>query len=203
VTVLEVIIALFLPPLSVAMKKGLSSKVLIAAVLQLCGHVPVSSTASTWSPRSSRPPRVRRRGTVAVPRSRDADPERQRTRSTAWRGPDGCSASSTWWRMAGAVDLGTRERWLCARVARGMWRLLNSRGRSGRATSSVPLGMGRAAGQRGALRSLCQDGSVTEAVAPTRERPLESWPLAATLRRHRDATSRQHLRGGCPGSCGS
>ncbi len=39
-TVLEVIIALFLPPLSVAMKKGLSSKVLIAAVLQLCGHVP-------------------------------------------------------------------------------------------------------------------------------------------------------------------
>ncbi len=39
-TVLEVLIALFLPPLSVAMKKGLSSKVLIAAVLQLCGHVP-------------------------------------------------------------------------------------------------------------------------------------------------------------------
>ncbi len=34
------LIALFLPPLSVAMKKGLSSKVLIAAVLQLCGHVP-------------------------------------------------------------------------------------------------------------------------------------------------------------------
>jgi len=40
VTVLEVLIALFLPPLSVAMKKGLSSKVLIAALLQLCGHVP-------------------------------------------------------------------------------------------------------------------------------------------------------------------
>jgi len=40
VTVLEVLIALFLPPLSVVMKKGLSSKVLIAAVLQLCGHVP-------------------------------------------------------------------------------------------------------------------------------------------------------------------
>ncbi len=39
-TVLEVLIAMFLPPLSVAMKKGLSSKVLIAAVLQLCGHVP-------------------------------------------------------------------------------------------------------------------------------------------------------------------
>ncbi len=39
-TVLEVLIALFLPPLSVAMKKGLSSKVLVAAVLQLCGHVP-------------------------------------------------------------------------------------------------------------------------------------------------------------------
>lgn len=39
-TVLEVLIALFLPPLSVAMKKGLSGKVLIAAVLQLCGHVP-------------------------------------------------------------------------------------------------------------------------------------------------------------------
>jgi len=35
-----VLIALFLPPLSVAMKKGLSSKVLIAAVLQLCGHLP-------------------------------------------------------------------------------------------------------------------------------------------------------------------
>ncbi len=39
-TVLEVLIALFLPPLSVAMKKGLSIKVLIAAVLQLCGHFP-------------------------------------------------------------------------------------------------------------------------------------------------------------------
>jgi len=40
VTVLEVVIALFLPPLSVAMKKGLSSKVLITAALQLCGHLP-------------------------------------------------------------------------------------------------------------------------------------------------------------------
>ena len=39
-TILEVIIALFLPPLSVAMKKGLNKQVLIAAVLQLCGHVP-------------------------------------------------------------------------------------------------------------------------------------------------------------------
>jgi uncharacterized membrane protein YqaE (UPF0057 family) len=39
-TVLEVFIALFLPPVSVAMKRGLSSKVLIALVLQLCGHVP-------------------------------------------------------------------------------------------------------------------------------------------------------------------
>jgi len=39
-TVLEVLIAFFLPPLSVAMKKGLSSKVLIALLLQLCGHIP-------------------------------------------------------------------------------------------------------------------------------------------------------------------
>jgi len=39
-TVLEVLIALFLPPVSVAMKKGLSSKVLIALLLQLCGHIP-------------------------------------------------------------------------------------------------------------------------------------------------------------------
>jgi uncharacterized membrane protein YqaE (UPF0057 family) len=39
-TVLEVLIALFLPPLAVAMKKGLSKKVLIAALLQLCGHIP-------------------------------------------------------------------------------------------------------------------------------------------------------------------
>jgi len=40
VTAIEVLIALFLPPLSVAMKRGLSSKVLIAALLQLCGHIP-------------------------------------------------------------------------------------------------------------------------------------------------------------------
>ncbi len=39
-TVLEVLIALFLPPLSVAMKKGLNKQVLIAAILQLCGHLP-------------------------------------------------------------------------------------------------------------------------------------------------------------------
>jgi uncharacterized membrane protein YqaE (UPF0057 family) len=39
-TVLEVVIALFLPPLSVAMKKGLNKQVLIAAILQLCGHLP-------------------------------------------------------------------------------------------------------------------------------------------------------------------
>jgi len=39
-TVLEVLIAFFLPPVSVAMKKGLSSKVLIALLLQLCGHIP-------------------------------------------------------------------------------------------------------------------------------------------------------------------
>lgn len=39
-TIVEAIIALFLPPLAVAMKKGLNKQVLIAAVLQLCGHVP-------------------------------------------------------------------------------------------------------------------------------------------------------------------
>jgi len=39
-TVLEVLIAFFLPPVSVAMKKGLSSEVLIALLLQLCGHIP-------------------------------------------------------------------------------------------------------------------------------------------------------------------
>jgi len=37
---LEVLIAFVLPPASVAMKKGLSSKVLIALLLQLCGHIP-------------------------------------------------------------------------------------------------------------------------------------------------------------------
>jgi len=37
-TVLEVLIAFFLPPVSVAMKKGLSSKVLIALLLQLWTH---------------------------------------------------------------------------------------------------------------------------------------------------------------------
>ena len=39
-TVVELIIALVLPPLAVAMKKGLNKQVLIAAVLQLCGHFP-------------------------------------------------------------------------------------------------------------------------------------------------------------------
>ena len=39
-TFLEVLIALILPPLAVAMKKGFSSKVLIALLLQLCGHNP-------------------------------------------------------------------------------------------------------------------------------------------------------------------
>lgn len=39
-TAVEILIAFFLPPLSVAMKKGLTGQVLIAAVLQLCGHVP-------------------------------------------------------------------------------------------------------------------------------------------------------------------
>ena len=36
----EVLIASFLPMVSVAMKKGLSSKVLIALLVQLCGHNP-------------------------------------------------------------------------------------------------------------------------------------------------------------------
>ncbi len=35
-----ILIAFFLPPVSVAMKKGLSSKVLIALLVQLCGHIP-------------------------------------------------------------------------------------------------------------------------------------------------------------------
>jgi uncharacterized membrane protein YqaE (UPF0057 family) len=39
-TVLEVLIALFLPPVAVLMKKGPSRKVLIALVLQLLGHIP-------------------------------------------------------------------------------------------------------------------------------------------------------------------
>jgi uncharacterized membrane protein YqaE (UPF0057 family) len=39
-TVLEVVIALFLPPVAVLMKKGPSSKVLIALLLQLLGHIP-------------------------------------------------------------------------------------------------------------------------------------------------------------------
>lgn len=39
-TVLEIIIAFFLPPLAVLMKKGFSRKVFIALVLQLLGHIP-------------------------------------------------------------------------------------------------------------------------------------------------------------------
>lgn len=39
-TLIEVLIAFFLPAVSVAMKKGLNKQVLIAFLLQLCGHVP-------------------------------------------------------------------------------------------------------------------------------------------------------------------
>ncbi len=49
-TVLEVLIAFFLPPVSVAMKKGLSSKVLIALLLQLSSlrsrHPPLPTAAT-------------------------------------------------------------------------------------------------------------------------------------------------------------
>ncbi len=38
--VLEIVIAFLLPPLAVFLKKGLSSKVLIALILQLLGHIP-------------------------------------------------------------------------------------------------------------------------------------------------------------------
>lgn len=38
--VIEIVIAFLLPPLAVAMKKGLDKKVLIALVLQLLGHIP-------------------------------------------------------------------------------------------------------------------------------------------------------------------
>ncbi len=38
--ILEIVIAFLLPPLAVALKKGLGSKVLIALVLQLLGHIP-------------------------------------------------------------------------------------------------------------------------------------------------------------------
>ncbi len=37
---LEIVVAFLLPPLAVGMKKGLSSKVLIAALLMLLGHIP-------------------------------------------------------------------------------------------------------------------------------------------------------------------
>jgi uncharacterized membrane protein YqaE (UPF0057 family) len=40
VKVIEIVIAFLLPPLAVAMKKGLDKKVLIALVLQLLGHIP-------------------------------------------------------------------------------------------------------------------------------------------------------------------
>lgn len=40
VKILEIVIAFLLPPLAVALKKGLGKKVLIALVLQLLGHVP-------------------------------------------------------------------------------------------------------------------------------------------------------------------
>lgn len=39
-TVIEIVIALFLPFLAVLIKKGPSVKVLIALLLQLLGHVP-------------------------------------------------------------------------------------------------------------------------------------------------------------------
>ncbi len=38
--ILEIVIAFLLPPLAVALKKGLGKKVLIALVLQLLGHIP-------------------------------------------------------------------------------------------------------------------------------------------------------------------
>jgi len=38
--VLEIVIAFLLPPVAVALKKGLGRKVLIALVLQLLGHIP-------------------------------------------------------------------------------------------------------------------------------------------------------------------
>lgn len=38
--VLEILVAFFLPPLAVLLKKGLSKQVLIALVLQLLGHIP-------------------------------------------------------------------------------------------------------------------------------------------------------------------
>jgi len=40
VKVIEIVIAFLLPPLAVAMKKGLGKKVLIALILQLLGHIP-------------------------------------------------------------------------------------------------------------------------------------------------------------------
>jgi uncharacterized membrane protein YqaE (UPF0057 family) len=40
VRLVEIILAFLLPPLAVALKTGLSSKVLIALVLQLLGHIP-------------------------------------------------------------------------------------------------------------------------------------------------------------------
>lgn len=39
-TVLEVVIAFFLPPVAVLVKKGLGRKVLIALLLMLLGHIP-------------------------------------------------------------------------------------------------------------------------------------------------------------------
>ncbi len=37
---LEIILAFLLPPVAVALKTGLTSKVLIALLLQLLGHIP-------------------------------------------------------------------------------------------------------------------------------------------------------------------
>lgn len=39
-TVVEVVIALFLPPLAVAMKKGIKREFWIALLLMLLGHLP-------------------------------------------------------------------------------------------------------------------------------------------------------------------
>ncbi len=57
-TVIEVIIALFLPFLAVLMKKGPTKEVLIAFVLQLLGHIPGVIYGLWVVTRDSRPARA-------------------------------------------------------------------------------------------------------------------------------------------------
>jgi len=70
----------------------------------------VSSTASTWSPRSSRPSSARRRGPRSLT-SRDADPGAAPHTHDCLAWPGGMLGNVPVAATAGAVDLDMRDRW--------------------------------------------------------------------------------------------